>query len=426
MENEYEYEEVEEVEGEDYESEEEPVEEEEYEEGEESGEEDEYESEEEDEEEVEAEPEEDIDPEVKKFLDAKLDDEMEDDDYHDETDDDPDDLDEDQLDDDYEEDESNKVFDDLVDIANGDDEEPEETIEVEADGTPTLQQIATSMRGTERYSEWFEQAREDGEQISDEFAGLVARARMGAKVLSENSLYNMEDMVTHINALHERIDPNAVLVPDQEDVEGWRELIGYPEDTDGYSSEIFEGTFLEDRSREDMKDLLDGALEHQFIPEQMSFLVGILDNEREAFLEEREEEEREYRLSNRMSLESFFGEEYEPIMKDVNKFFAKYGREFVDEFKGTKTMGSAALVKMIYNAMNDVSTPSKVSFNAFSKSLNSLTDAQILDLEAKTLQDKYYDKNYANSKDPRLRKAHRLAKARVRAVQTNIDQRGLQ
>ena len=391
---------------------------------------DEYEEEgeEEGEEDDEEDDEEDIDPEVKKFLDAKLDDEVEDDDDYDETDDDPDDLDADQLDDDYEEDESNELLDDVIDLANGieDDDDILGDDDEDDGGLPSDQQIATAMRGSERYEDWFKQAVEDGERIEDEFAAMVAKSHLGAKILSENSIYSMKDMVVHLNALHERISPDAVLVPAEDDHDGWRELIGYPEDIDGYSQEIFEGTFLEDKSEEELEALLTGALEHQFIPEQLSFLAEVMEKERQAFLENGEESDLQYRSENRAELESFFGTEYKDIMTDINKFFAKYGREFVDEHKGTNVMSSAALVKMIYNAINDVSTPSKVSFGAFSKSLASLKDEQILDLEAKTLQDKYYNKSYATSKNPKLRKAHRLARARVRAVQSDIDRRGLE
>ena len=335
--------------------------------------------------------------------------------------------DDEQLPDDFEENENDEILDDLV--GKEEDEDNAETVEEIDPSEVTDEDIAAVMHTSSRYGDWLQQAEADGEKVDDKFAAQVARSYMGAKVLSENNIYNMRDLVAHVENLHERIDPEAVMVPREDDEKAWsefdRDVLGIPESPQDYPSEVFEGTFMEDMDDELKSDFLKECHEQRLMTSQVDWLMDHLNTEREIHQEVQEEEAKDYKLTQRAALEKEFGDQMGEIMKDVNKFFAQYGRAFVDEHKGTPVLSSAALVKMIYNAMNDISTPTKVTFTRFTKALDALSDNKVLDLEEKLEEDKYYDARYKNHKNPKLRKAHKLAHARLRAVQENIHRRGI-
>ena len=285
------------------------------------------------------------------------------------------------------------------------------------------------MYPSNRYGDWLQQAEADGEKVDDKFAAQVARSHMGANILVENSIYSMKDMVAHLENLHERVDPEAVMVPREDDEEAWNEfdrnVLGIPESPEEYPPEVFEDTFMEDADEETRRDFLQECHEQRLMTSQVDWLVEHLNTERQLHEERQEAADKDYKVTQRAALEEEFGDQMGEIMKDVNKFFAQYGREFVDQNKGTPVLSSAALVKMIYNAMNDVSTPTKVTFTRFTKALDALSDKKILDLEEKLEEDRYYDSKYKEHRNPKIRKAHKLAHARLRAVHENIHRRGL-
>ena len=312
------------------------------------------------------------------------------------------------------------------------DDEPSEP--VDDGGPPSDELVAAAMYKSDRHGDWFAQAKEDGVNIDDRFAAMIGRTKMGMDTLTENSIYSMEDLLTYVSSIEERVDPEAVLVPAEDDEEGWanfeKEVLGVPESPDQYPEELFEGTFFEDAEAEKLDSLRSEVHKRGFMEGQLEFMVDYMNNERESHLEEQENNERDYRAANKNALDEYFGDQLGDVTKDVNRFLHKYGAEFLKEFrqggyKGKPVLSSASFVKMLYNSMNDISSPTKIGFSNYINSLERISDEKILQLEDKLENNKYIDDKYSKSSDKKLRRAHKLAHAKLRAVVSEIDKRGL-
>lgn len=351
-----------------------------------------------------------------------------------EDDDDPnseaaDDVDEeDKTDEDLEdEDERNALQDLLEQDPNAVNEDEEEEEVTEEDLNIDDRAIADAMWKDPDYSKYMEQAEDDGVEMKDDFAAMMARNRIDAGFLMERSIYTAADFKTHIQSLEEKVDPEAVILPREDDEEGWQNLettyLGVPESEEGYEDDIFHQTYMEGNEEEiaDARQMAHGA---RLNAEQAEIVINWNNAKHEAFVRDMEQDQIDYKKSSQETLKATFGNEYKEIMKDVSSIGHKYGGEWFKEFKNTKAANSANLVMMLYNAMNDISNADGVSFKGNNLKLSTISDERLDKIYDDLLEHKYSDETYQGDSDKRIAKIAKKVALRINAVDAERRRRG--
>lgn len=335
---------------------------------------------------------------------------------------------EDDTDEDIDDKEESRLLDELLEhdpnAINPDDEEEEEEIPDDI----TDEMIANAMYTDPDYARYLEQAENDGVDIKDNFAALLARNRINPEFVMERGLYSLADFQTLITSLEEKSDPNAIMVPREDDEEGWktfeRDVLNVPEGPEGFKDDIFDHTFLKD-SEEEKNNIREFFHNIRLSEEQAYSVTDFLNSEREAFLRQGEEEDMNYKKDNIQELKDTFEDDFDAVKKQTNTFLHKYGKGLLKEFKGSKVLYSKELTMMIYNAMNDIATPETVSFKGHHMNLSIISDEKLDTVYEKLLEHKYADESYLKHRNPDIRKLAKKVALRLRAVDSERERRGL-
>jgi len=378
------------------------------------------------EEEVDDEDEDEDDPLIKNSVwDDDIDDENEETDPED---DDEDIDDEDPTDEDLEDEEERSVLDDLLgQDPNAEEDDDEEEVD-EEDPEITDEMIADAAIMESSWQDYIDQAEEDGMDVNDKFVAMMARGRVEPEFLSERGIYNIRDMRSYIDGLEEKVSPDAVLVPRENDLEGWenfdRNILGVPESSDGYSSDIWDKTFLEG-NQEKVSMFNEEMHEGRFSNAQAMIVSNMLQRERDEFLRDAEEQEMEYKQSNLERVKETFGSNYGEVKKSVNEFLNKFGTEFKREFRGSKVINSEKFFMMIYDAMNDIEADTTVKFKDTYSKITAISDEKLDKLYNDLLEHKYADEKFQQHKNPGIRKTARSVAKRINTVDKERVRRGL-
>lgn len=372
-------------------------------------------------------PEDDLEDDINAYLEGDRDDEF-DEEFQEENDDEPEEEGEVDLDKDIEKEGEEEILPDLLDAA----EEAEESEEEEISGEEITDDMITAAMATEgSWQKWYDEAESAGVDINDNFAALLGRNRLDPSFFIKRSIHSISDLVNLTKELEEKVDPETIVVPREDDEEGWetfkKDVLRIPTKAEEYPEEVFRHSFLDgDEFEEERGEFLNTFVENGLTAEQAEAVVDIMNTEREAFMQSKEEEARQYRENQQELMEGYFGEDYQDVLKDVKGFLNKYGQDFKKEFRGQNALNSASLAKLIYDAMNDIATPNKLSYASAARSLKGLSDDRLLDLEMKIAENKYYDAKNANSSNPKVRKQHQKLQRMFAGVAREITRRGIE
>ena len=334
----------------------------------------------------------------------------------------------DETEEDEEDEEERSMLDDLLEEdPNAEPEDDEEELEYDPEEDPEItdEMIADAAWKDSSWAEYMEQADADGVQPNDKFVALMARGRISPEFLTERGLYNMRDFQDYITSMEEKTNPDAVLVPREDDLEGWeyfdKEILGVP---DEYDSDIFDQTFMEGND-EKIKAISDEMHEGRFSNAQAMIFTNMVQREREEFLRAAEEEEIAYKKQTTAFLKETFGSDYDDVRKDAVTFIKKYSPDIFKNHKGSKLLNSPEIVMLAYNAMNDVATPETVKFKDSHIKLSTISDDKLDKIYKDLLNHKYSDNDFQNHENSRIRNQAKKVAARLNAVDKERVRRGL-
>ena len=339
------------------------------------------------------------------------------------------DDDEDPTEEDLEDEEERSVLDDLLgQDPNAEDPDAEAEEENFDDMEITDKVIADAMYIDPDYGDYLKQAEDDGHEVKDNFAAMLARNRIDPKFVAERGLYNLGDFMNYISTMEEKTSPDAVYVPREDDEEGWAEFetnyLGVPKSPEEYGEDTFEWDFLKDK-QEDIQNLRDYFYSIRLNDDQAYSIANFLNTEHDAFRRQAEEEEIQYKKTNMERLKDTFGKDFVDVRKDINTFIHKFGPDFLKEFKNSKVLSSETFVRMLYNAMNDVSSPTGIRFKGHHAKLSIISDEKLDREYNKLIEHKYADESYLTHKNASVRKIAKRVALKLRAFDAEMERRGL-
>lgn len=279
-----------------------------------------------------------------------------------------------------------------------------------------------------KWSEVLGNAEDNGINIREDYVALMARGRIDPQFIAERDLYSIKDIHSYILSLEDKTDPKAITVPFDDDYDGWvdfeENVLNVPRTAEEFDNDMFDHTYMKDDQTwvDNAKDFYHSIrLGH----EQAKAITSWVNDEREAFLKQAEQDELDYRRENKTRLQETFGKQYKGVLGHVRTFLQKYGPEFLDEFKGSKALNSETLTMMIYNAMNDIESNTGVDMKGYNMRLAEISDQRLDNLWDKLLNHKYSDNEYQSHKNPDIALKARKVALKLRAVEQERSRRGM-
>ena len=380
----------------------------------------------------------DMDAEVQRLLEGGIDadidpDEIEkteeDSDDDDKTDDVKDADDEDDDDEDKDEDEEPTLLDELLeqDQKNKAEEEEEESLDIDE---VTDDMIVKAMYTTQDWGEYLALQKEENIPIDETFVAEAARNGIDPQFLMDNGIHNLETYHTYTQELAKKADPDAVIVPSEDDEKAWEEfsetVLLIPKTPEEYDENIFDKTWLdEDGFEEDQAEMREWMHKVKLDQNQAQLVLDKFQESREVLDEQSVEDKKSYRLEQERDLKEYFGEDYKDIMRNNAAFLSKFGQEFIKEFKGDNPLYSRALHMLLYNAMNDLEAPESIKWGRAVKGLTGYSVEKLQKLEEKMLESKFMDEKYANDPSKKVRNEYKKHVVRMKAVQRELEKRGV-
>lgn len=317
----------------------------------------------------------------------------------------------------------------LLDVAE--EQDSDETPHAPEDpDTITDDDIVTAMYRSKTYEGWLEAADEEGIRVDDRFAAVVARSRIEPDILTENGIFDMVTMVEHMSSLKGLVDPDRLVVPDTDDEKEWgaflNEAFNVPLTAEGYKDDLFADTFMASEEMADMRDELRQDFKKGMFSEEQAYqFIDMVEKNRNNWLDEQREQEKQYIVEQEAALKKEFGEDWSSVQKDVAGMFRKYGPEFL-KTATKKEQSSAHLIKMVQRMMSDTAAPERLQLRDAKAAIETLSDKG-LDNQLNYWRDRYdtlgekYDQNPTN----KLQKSYSRAKIMYDRVMKEVDRRGL-
>ena len=379
----------------------------------------------------------DMDAEVQRLLEGGIDadidpDEIEKTEEDSDDDDDTDDVkdaDEDDDDEDKDEDEEPTLLDELLEQHQKNKEEEEEDENVEIDEV-TDDMIVKAMYTTNDWGEYLALQKEENIPVDETFVAEAARNGIDPQFLMDNGIHNLETYHTYTQELEKKADPNAVLVPPEDDEKAWEEfsedVLLIPKSPEEYDDDIFDKTWLdEDGFEEDQAEMREWMHKVKLDQNQAQLVLDKFQESREIIDEQSIEDKKSYRLEQERGLKEYFGDDYRDIMRNNAAFLSKFGQDFIKEFKGENPLYSRALNMLLYNAMNDLEAPESIKWGRAVKGLTGYSVEKLQKLEEKMLESKFMDEKYAKDPSKKVRNEFKKHVIRMKAVQRELEKRGV-
>ena len=312
-----------------------------------------------------------LDEEIKEIGDGEVEDTYDNDDEGSDNfndNDDDDDIDDD-IDEDFDiDDEDFDIDEEDPDLFNLDDEFDTEDDEEdgEKDGKEDDEEdddLYENLSLTEGFQKLVKGANAKGEKVDKSFVIDAMEKNVSMKYLIENNIYNLGNMIDRIEKYQHLNgeDPEVVVYPDETDPEGRakfdEEHRNVPLTADEYEDELFEGIDVGSGPLSEDTQMVEKFRNyyHQqgFSREQARSDLESRQEEVEEFLEGAKLEMAEYKQENASVLKDALGDDYAKAMSRIKAVIKKHGKEFAEEFKGTKVLSSARLFLMLERMMQE-------------------------------------------------------------------------
>ena len=321
--------------------------------------------------------------------------------------------------------EESSPLDDLANLML--DDEKEEKEEVDPFENITDEAIQKQMWLVPDYASWMKAAKDDGEEVSPDFAALVAKGGISPSYLGERGISSIDGIVGLLESLEERVDPNAVMLPDPNDAEAVREFDAthrdIPQTPEDYDENIFVGTAIETDKEAQMIARLDGA-QYRFDNSQLAGVLEILEREQGMAEEESNESYAEYRKEQDGRIAEDYGEDAREVITNVNRVLKQHGRQFAEKFFDSKALKSKEFVDFVTSLVESGANEGDIKFEDVKLRLQTVSDAKLNQVTAQ-LKAKVNDADENAHKSAKHKKAARVLNARWLAIHNERSRRGL-
>lgn len=280
------------------------------------------------------------------------------------------------------------------------------------------------------YNDWMRASEQETGEVDMNFARVIAQNNIDPAQLAKDKIFGFSDYFAYTQALEEKADDETIVVPRQDDEEGWaifnKEVLGIHDKPEDYGEEIFQDTFLQDN--EDAKaHLRQRFVEGGYTEVQAHNYVTDLDEERRAVEETSYKDFQDYKKKQTEILEDEYGEDYQNTETENIRFLQSFpaGKDLIKEFKNTKFLDSASFFNLLseLRESGEVQTPRFVP-TEIGATIKKLSDSSLIKRFNTLLDDKYMDEKYED--DPKHRAKHRKVYNLALKLDKEINRRGLQ
>ena len=190
-------------------------------------------------------------------------------------------------------------------------------------------------------------ARGEGKNIQNEFFIEWVGAERKIEDMAEMGVYSFKDMFDAYDNMKKSIDPTRIVMPPQDDLDGWQkameEYYDVPPTPDGYKEEAFSELPMFEGDPALKNAYKDHAYNMNISNDQLRFMADFRQAEADAREKEEAEAEARYRQENTEAMVQAYGEDFDSIMKTLASVVDETpgGKEFMEEFGKSRVASSA-------------------------------------------------------------------------------------
>lgn len=311
--------------------------------------------------------------------------EEEEDDYdEDDDEDDAEDYDEEDDEDDEDEEEGEPGLDDMFYKEDEEDDEDDseddgEDDEEQAENLSEDQRaVYMNLSHAELGRLFHKKASEAGEKVDPEFTLAWIESGRDVETLIENGVFNYDSLMEKYIEAVETADPNRRVMPHSTDLEGWREVLydnlKIPKSVEDYGDDPFAG--IDHAQDEAVREEYRKQFHSDMLSMQAARSQMVREHESNMAMErELKQRTRDYKIQEQKIMKEAYGDAYSDRQKEVLEVLHKHGKDFMDEFKGTKVVHSSAFLTMMRNLIHSrVELPEKTPTDA----VQNMTDEELV------------------------------------------------
>ena len=240
------------------------------------------------------------------------------------------------------EEEENLDPDSIYDDVNEEELEEEENL----DNVPE-DEIYTAAMDVKSFADYRDAAIESGIELDPSFVTMLAKEGVDPSFLAEREVYDIKDFVDIIGQAEDRLDPEAVYVPEDLQSEEGKEFMAkhmnVPESPDDYSDDLFENTFLSE-SPEFRDNLKEFGARFGLNPDQLRAVADQYDFDRQEMINEKRETHQAVLEETKHEMETQFRDDAKYILSDIHKIMKSHGSEFYNKYKNSDALNDITSV----------------------------------------------------------------------------------
>ena len=310
---------------------------------------------------------------------------------------------------------------DILDVETGEGKEEEDSSLDEV----TDDDIIDAMHMVDTYKGWMDSAKEEGIEIDDRFKSLVARSGMPPSFLAKEGIYNIDDFQEKIEGLNERVDENAVVLPKEDDVDGWKEFFKEHADiatsVEDYGDDIFKGTYISELDEETVEEFKEWGVGGAFSQQQLRYIAEKFEKEQKMITEETQEDNKAFIKEQYEKLKETYGKDFKDVWGTSKRELLDKGRALFEKYQDTTVLNSVEFWEFVNNMVNSGMTLGQYKFSDVRRGFESAPKEKLEEYRNKIMSHKYYKPHFATHENKKIRSLHKELTKRHAAILRRLE-----